>query len=273
MPLPLSPQVMAITTHLIEDCVGLHYDEADVSFLAEKLSERAAERGHGSLLDYYYFLRYDAEGPAELQLLAESLVIHETYLFREIEPLRILVRSVIPELLRGRPRIRIWSAACATGEEPYSLAVLLAQADLLDRVEIVASDLSDRALLRARAGEYRGRSLRSLGDLASHRPWLEESPAGVRVMPALRDKIDWRRVNLLDDAAIRAMGTFDVVLCRNVLIYFADATVTRVARTLASVLQPGGYLLVGASESLLRFGTFLTCEEHGGSFFYRKARE
>jgi chemotaxis protein methyltransferase CheR len=273
MALTLSPQVFSIVAHLIEERAGLHYELSSADMLAEKLSERATERGLDSLLDYYYYLRYDPAGERELQLLAESLVIHETYFFREVDPLRVLVSSILPGVLRGRSRARVWSAACATGEEPYTLGMMLAEAGLLDRVEIVASDLSDRALAKARAGRYAGRSLRSLGALPAPPPLLEEVAGGMQVRAELKDRIAWHRLNLLDATAIEALGPFDVILCRNVLIYFAEATVSSVAANLGRALRPDGVLLVGASESLLRFGTLFACEEHEGSFFYRKQPE
>lgn len=273
MALPLSPQVFSIAANLIEERLGLHYDKDDLDVLAERLTDRASELGLASLLDYYYFLRYDKCGDGELRALAETLVVHETYFFRELDALRVLVDVLIPELLRERGRIRVWSAACATGEEPYTLAMMLSDADLSDRVEIVASDLSERALAKARAGIYRGRSLRSLPEGGCARHLLEHGGDSKRVEDRLRLQIDWRCVNLVDAEAIRKLGLFEFVICRNVLIYFADATVARVAANLGNALRPGGLLLVGASESLLRFGTLFTCVERGGSFFYRKPHE
>jgi chemotaxis protein methyltransferase CheR len=270
MALPLSPQVFSIAAHLIEERTGLHYDLEDLDVVAEKLTDRASELGLASLLDYYYFLRYDECGDAELRALAETLVVQETYFFREVDALRALVDVLVPARLRECGRVRLWSAACATGEEAYTLAIMLSDADLLDRVEIVASDLSERALAKARTGVYRGRSLRCLPEAGCGGHLFEESGGSRRVSDRLRTRIDWRCVNLIDREAIRKLGAFDFVVCRNVLIYFADATVAQVAANLGDALRPGGTLLVGASESLLRFGTLFTCEERGGAFFYRK---
>jgi chemotaxis protein methyltransferase CheR len=270
MPLPLSPQVFAITARLIEERAGLHYELANTDLLADRLSERAAELGLDSLLDYYYFLRYDAAGAAELSTLVEMLVVHETYFFREREPLQVLIDGILPEMLREKTRVRIWSAACATGEEPYTLGMMLADAGFLDRVEIVASDISEKALARARAGIYGGRSLRAIADTARPAHLVEETHGRVCVRAELRRRVTWRRVNLIDAEAVASLGLFDVILCRNVLIYFADATVTQVARNLGEALDPHGWLLVGSSESLLRFGTLFSCHERGGSFFYRR---
>jgi chemotaxis protein methyltransferase CheR len=269
MTLAMSPQVFAITSQFIEDHVGLHYGPADRDIFAQKVSDRATEVGFDSLLDYYYLLRYDDEGGRELQKLVETLTVHETYFFREPEALRVLVRSIIPEMLADRPAVRIWCAACATGEEPYTLAMMLAQAGLGDRVQMIASDVSERALAQARAGWYGPRSLRRIPPNAPFRGWIEDA-GGVRVPDDIRGRIAWTRVNLVEGEAVRALGELDIVLCRNVMIYFSDATVVRVAQSFAEVLRPDGLLVMGTAESLLRFGTAFQCEERGGAFFYRR---
>jgi chemotaxis protein methyltransferase CheR len=272
MALTLSPQVFAILRALIEEKTGIHYADADREVLAERVSVRAEEAGFQSLLDYYYYLRYDAQGDTELESLVEHLVVQETYLFREAEQLRALVTHFIAPRARSGETLRVWSAACATGEEPLSLAILLAQQACLDKVELVASDISARALERARTGRFARRSLRAVGPAVAYAPWLESCGEGVMKASArLVDRISWRRLNLLDGDAIEALGRFDVILCRNVLIYFADATTVRVLERLSQALRPQGVLAVSVTESLLRFGTALACEEREGVFFYRKA--
>jgi chemotaxis protein methyltransferase CheR len=269
--LPLSPQVFTILSGLVADRAGLHFDSAHLSMFGDKVGARATELGFESLLDYYYFLRYDPGGAQEMDALVETLVVHETYLFRELPPLDLMVtKLVLPVLSRGR-RPRIWCAASSTGEEPHTVATLLAARGILDEVELVASDISQPALDRARSGRFKGRALRqTLPPFAE--PWLEvEEHGGVRALPRLTQAIDWRRINLIDSGAIAELGIFDVVLCRNVLIYFDDQTARRVVDSLAASLRPGGALFVGISESLLRFGTALICEEHQGVFLYKKA--
>jgi len=267
--LPLSQQVFTILAALIEEHAGLHYRLDERELLADKLTPRARERGFENLLDYYYFLRYDPAAQSELQALLDSLVINETYFFREPAALKLIVERMIPELIARGERPRVWCAACATGEEPLTLAMLLDGAGLLGRVEIVASDISQRALAHARAGLYYRRSLRSLPAGVSGR-WLIEQADALRAAPELIEAIDWRRVNLCAAAETAAIGSCDVILCRNVLIYFSDETVVQVIHALSSQLRPGGALLVGVSESLLRFGTALTCEEIDQVFYYRK---
>lgn len=266
--LPLSPQVFAILSSLVEERCGLHYSLEDCELLAERLTPRALERGFDSLLDYYYFLRYDPEAEAEFALLVECLVVHETYFFRESRPLELLVDSFLPELIARGKRPRVWCAACSTGEEPLTLAMLLEERGIASHVSVVASDVSERALRHARAGAYGRRSLRALPNGVLGR-WLEPSEDGARVVGRLRDGITWCRVNLIDTASVAALGQFDVILCRNVLIYFSDDTIRRVVTNLASGLTPDGVLMVGMSESLLRFDSAFGCEERAGVFFYR----
>ena len=267
--LPLSQPIFVILSGLIEERFGLYYSPEDREMLAEKLSPRAIERGFESLLDYYYYLRYDPDAEQELQAVADALVVNETYFAREMDQLTVLVDSLIPAALKERRVARIWSAACATGEEPLTIAALLEARGLLDRVEILATDISRRAIERAQAGEYRQRSLRAADEALANRLMVMRSPVN-RVRRELIDHIQWRQMNLLDAASYTDLGYFDAVLCRNVLIYFRPTVARAVVTRLQAFLHPGGYLLVGASESLLRFGTSLECEEHGGAFIYRK---
>jgi|HubBroStandDraft_2_1064218.scaffolds.fasta_scaffold33211_2 chemotaxis protein methyltransferase CheR len=268
--LALSPSLFAILSGLVEERTGIHYDAQDNAIFSSKLVARALEAGFESPLDYYYYLRYDDSDRREFDALTDSLVVNETYFFREVGPLHVVCDDVLRAAIDRGARPRVWCAASSTGEEPLTLAMLLAERGLLGHVEIIASDISPRALARAKEGVYGGRSLRAISNDAQAR-WFDESGEKALVRREVRDAINWRRINLMDRAAIGAIGAFDVILCRNVLIYFSETSVRHVAETLAMALREGGRLLVGASESLLRFGTLLVCEERGGSFFYKKA--
>jgi chemotaxis protein methyltransferase CheR len=268
-PLPLSPPVFTILAKVIEDRAGLHYRVDDLQLVRDKISSRAEMLGFESLLDYYYFLRYDPAGPAELDALVEALCVHETYFFREADQINVALRQLLASRFAGDATVRIWCAAAATGEEPLTIAMILADLHLLSRARIIASDVSEKALARARSGVFGPRSMRALPPGIEGRHLYRQDDK-VTVDPALLAAIDWRRVNLLDEQSVKQLGRFDVILARNVLIYFADDTVRRVVTSLTDGLVPGGLLLVGASESLLRYGTQLSCEEHGGAFFYRR---
>jgi chemotaxis protein methyltransferase CheR len=262
--------VFAILSALVEEQAGLHYAGEEQDLFLERVQLRADAAGFESLLDYYYYLRYDPDGPREFEQLVAHLVVNETYFFRELEPLRVIVARVLAPLVHAGRRVRVWSAACSTGEEPLTLAMLLDREGLLSRVDIVASDISLRALDSARTGSFSRRSLRQNIDAELARRWLRERDGRLHVDPELVSAIDWRRVNLCSAAETASVGVCDVILCRNVLIYFRDETVVRVIQNLTSRLTQNGALLIGVSESLLRFGTALACEEADQVFFYRR---
>jgi chemotaxis protein methyltransferase CheR len=268
--LELSPPVFSILSGLIEEKIGLHYGLLDRELLREKASARAIEASFESLLDYYYYLRYDERGDEELAELVEALVVGETYFFREWPAVRVLVDSFIEPWVAAGRRPRIWSAACATGEEPLSLAMLLDARGMLDQTELVATDISLRALSRAQTGRFGRRSLRQVPDPGLVERYIQAEGDGHVVAPSLIRKIRWERRNLVIDEDVAALGSFDAILCRNVLIYFCDRTVRSVLERLWTALEDEGVLLVGVSESLLRYGSGFVGEERAGAFVYRK---
>lgn len=268
--LTLSPQLFAIFAHLIEETCGLHYSVQDRELLGSKLASHAQEAGYQTLLDYYYLLRYDDPEGVERRALIQNLLVHETYFFRELLALEQLVDRHIVPVVKTRGRARVWSAACATGEEPLTLAMLLDDRGVLDKVELLGTDLSEAAILRARANKFGRRALRDGHPTHLASKYLEVIGPSFKILPRLLETVRFRTLNLLDDAAIGALGAFDAIVCRNVLIYFRDTHVVGVIERLARALVPDGWLAVGVSESLLRFGTSLACEEHGGAFFYHR---
>jgi chemotaxis protein methyltransferase CheR len=269
--LQMTPQMFAILSGLIEERLGLCYATADKPLLESKVSGRALELGFDSMLDYYYLLRYDDANGRELDQLADALVVSETFFFREYDQLTaVLSTFVAPRVARGE-RPRIWCAACATGEEPATIAMWLAERGMLDAVDLIASDVSTNALAVARLGRYRPRSLRQVPEGVEPARWLENEFGTLVLRPRIRDSIQFRKLNLMDEAAVRSMGVMDVIICRNVLIYFREEVVRRVVGQLTDRLTPDGVLLVGVSESLMRFGTQLECQEHDGAFVYRRA--
>jgi chemotaxis protein methyltransferase CheR len=266
----LTDPLLSIWSALIEERTGIHYGPSDRGLLEGKLEARASESGFDSLLDYYYFVRYEPVSNAAVDALIDALVVNETYFFREAEQLRALCDTVLAPMVARGEVPRVWCAACSTGEEPLTLAMMLADRGIGSKVEIVASDIGARVLERAKAGTFGPRSLRALPPGIVGR-WLDVTDGRAVVSRPLVDRIDWRRVNLTDAAAVAALGSFDAIVCRNVLIYFSDDTVRHVVSLLSNALRGPAPLLVGASESLLRFGTLLKCEERAGAFFYVRA--
>lgn len=267
----LSPQLFMLFSALVEEASGMLYGPQDQELFASKLADHAIDLGFNSLLDYYYRLRYDDADGSEIRRLIEALLVHETYFFRELPPVVELVDHHLLPIVKQRGRARVWSAACASGEEPFTMAMLLDDRGVLDQVEIVATDLSTAVLARATSGRHSRRSLRDGHPVPLASRYLEVGGHNVAVAPRIQKAVRFQQLNLVDHVAIDKLGRFDVILCRNVLIYFRDDRVHAVVERLAASLKPDGLLAVGVSESLLRFGTTLTCEERGGSFFYRKA--
>jgi chemotaxis protein methyltransferase CheR len=226
-----------------------------------------------SYLDYYDLLRYDAEADRHWAELMDRLSVPETYFWRQPDQIVALAQVVAPRHLarRAAAPLRIWSAACCTGEEPISIAIALAEAGLLHRrpIEIVASDGSAAMIARARNGVYAERSFRALpADLRDR--YFRREGAGWRVDPRVHGQIRWTTANLVDPAAVRPLAASDVIFCRNVLIYFSDETITHVARLFAEGLPDDGHLFLGASESLTRLPTEFELAEVGGAFVYVK---
>jgi chemotaxis protein methyltransferase CheR len=258
---------LTLLAMLIERQTGMYHGPRDRPILYSKLRDHAEAQGYQSFLEFYRSVEYDDPGGERFSALVDAVVVGETYFFRERPALDWVVGEVARRAAAGL-HTRVWSAAAATGEEIFSLAALLAERGVLDRAELLAADLSARHVARGQAGEHTRRALRLAPD--GMPPWIRQVDGRAMVDPDLRRRVAWRRVNLLDADAVRALGRFDVILCRNVLIYFDDATVERVVGQLSDALVPGGTLLVGTSESLLRFSTELVCAERGGVFVYQK---
>jgi chemotaxis protein methyltransferase CheR len=267
----MSPQLFVLFSSLVEEVSGISYGLHDNELFASKVADHAVELGYASLLDYYYRLRYDDPEGYEIRRLIDALLVHETYFFRELPPLLELVDDHVAPVVKQRGKARVWSAGCATGEEAFTLAMLLDDRGLLGNVEIVGTDISSAVLARAQSGRHSRRSLRDGHPPVLAGRYLEVSQQGVIVAPRIRSSVRFERVNLIDGPAIQRLGRFEAILCRNVLIYFKESRVLSVVERITSALEPGGLLAVGVSESLMRFGTSLVCEERGGAFFYRRA--
>ncbi|MBY0522028.1 MAG: hypothetical protein K2R98_01430 [Gemmataceae bacterium] len=238
-------------------------------------AESGMRRAMGGATPASFYAAAERGGEA-FDALIDELTIGETYFFREPEQFAALSRVVLPEIRQRKgpaQSIRVWSAACATGEEAYSLAMLLEEEGLADRAEVLGTDLSPAALERARAADgYRGWSLRGEGAIRARR-YLVAHGSRLVLDERIRRRVIFRPLNLTSDAYPSAStGTtgLDLILCRNVLIYFDTATTRNVARRLLACLAPGGWLVTGSCDPQLAahapFETVLT----DAGLFYRK---
>ncbi|WP_439621883.1 CheR family methyltransferase [Gemmata sp.] len=262
--------VFILLRDLIRDRIGVSFDDDKRDLLASKLGDRLADLGLKSFLDYFYLLRYGPGADAEWPRLTDALSVQETYFWREIDQVRALVDVLVPRhVAAGRGPVRVWSAACATGEEPLSIAMALNEAGWFRRaeVEVVASDVSPAALEKARRGVYRERSFRALPP-ALRDKYFAPVAGGWRVDPELHARVRFAAANLLDPADTGPLACSPFVFCRNVFIYFSAATVARVVKHFAERMPRPGYLFPGVSESLLRATTAFQLEEIGSAFVY-----
>jgi len=265
--------VFVILRDLIHDRTGLHYADDKRNLLADKLADRVRERARGSFLDYYYHLKYEAAGEDEWPRLRDALATPETFFWREADHLRTLVEYYLPHFVaQGRPTtLRIWSAACASGEEPLSIAMALDEAGWFQRIPIAihASDASPAAIAKARRGAYRERSLRSLPERLRQRYFRRLGGEWV-IAEDLRSRIEWSIANLVHVGEIESLASASVVFCRNVFIYFSPAAIQKVVAVLARKMPPGGWLLLGAAESIHQMTDQFELRELDGSFVYVK---
>ncbi|VTT98765.1 chemotaxis protein : MCP methyltransferase, CheR-type, SAM-binding domain, C-terminal OS=Gemmatimonadetes bacterium KBS708 GN=J421_5913 PE=4 SV=1: CheR_N: CheR [Gemmataceae bacterium] len=262
--------VFVLLRDLIRDRIGVSFDDDKRDLLASKLADRLGDLGLKSFLDYFYLLRYGTGAEAEWPRLTDALSVQETYFWREFDQVRALVEVLVPQhVAAGRGPVRVWSAACATGEEPLSIAMALAEAGWFRRaeIEVVASDVSPAALEKARSGVYRERSFRALPP-ALREKYFEPVSGGWRVDPDLHARVRFVAANLLEPADTAPLACSPFVFCRNVFIYFSTATVARVVQHFAERMPRPGYLFPGVSESLLRATTAFQLEEVGSAFVY-----
>lgn len=270
--LPAPDPVPRLLRDLVHERTGIFFEDDRLAGLLEKLHDRAVSQGCASYLDYYYILKYDARAPLEWRRVLDAFSVQETYFWREDDQLRALTEHILPAWFgpgRGGP-LRIWSAACATGEEPYSIMMAIREAGWDGHpIEIVASDASETALAKARLGVYRERSFRAL-PLALREKYFTPVPGGLQLDAGIMARVGFHQVNLADPAQAGAFASSPVVYCRNVFIYFSPASIARVVAGIAQRMPPGGHLFVGASESLLKLTDDFELQQLGGAFVYRR---
>ena len=277
-PAPLSPADYERLCDFLRAHTGLSFSEGKRYYVERRLTDRMKARGLGDPREYLELLRFQASGE-ELQHFVNLLTVNETYFFRERYQLDCLVRSALDEVVRDRPkgeRIRIWSAGCSTGEEPYSIAIALLEywnkADDYE-IELRASDIDSRVLNRAREGIYEARSLQYLPPALVAKYFTPAGPGRWRIIDDLRASIDFSHVNLVDPDATRAIPLLDVIFCRNLLIYFDDIGRREASAMFYEALVPGGFVFLGHSESMSRMSSLFVPRKFPDAIIYQKPRE
>ncbi|BCR06966.1 hypothetical protein DESUT3_40350 [Desulfuromonas versatilis] len=256
---------------------GLHFDRRNAKLLERGLARRMRALGLASYRRYFDYLENHAESRRELGKLLGLLTVGETYFFRYLPHFEALVLTVLPEVLRrnhASRRLRIWSAGCSTGEEPYSIALVLAEhfPQLAGwQVEILATDVNKQALKGAREGLFGPRSVRLVEP-----GWLEKyfrrEGRHFRLEAGIRERVRFEPLNLQTGsypAAENGTADLDMIFCRNVMIYFRPETTRKIVERFASCLRPRGYLFLGHSETLMNISERFSRVSAAGGFLYQ----
>jgi len=265
---------------LIRDCIyshcGLFFND-DAKYLLEKrLAKRLCLHRIESFKDYYHLLKYGRKRDQELSDIMDVLTTNETYFFREAFQLKAFTDEIVPDIKaskeeKGERVLRIWSAGCSSGEEPYTIAMLLLDMGGFDgwRIEIIGTDISHRVLQMARKGAYSASSFRVTDD-SCVRKYFHEQDGRYRIADRVRELVTFSHLNLFDENRITLLGKMDVIFCRNVIIYFDQSAKKRTVDAFSRSLRDGGYLLLGHSESLMNISTAFALRHLKNDMVYQK---
>jgi chemotaxis protein methyltransferase CheR len=269
----LSPDQLQRVCDFVYRRSGMSYGETKRYYIERRVADRMARAGLTSIAAYLTLLQANR---LEAEHLINSFTVNETYFYREEHQLRCLSASLLPEIVApmgAGDLVRIWSVPCSSGEEPYSLAIwLLENWRLVDayNIEIVGSDIDTKALAAATIGDYGERALARLPGPVRE-SYFEPSHEGRRrIIQDLRDSVHFTPVNLMDAAGMRAQGQFDVIFCRNVLIYFDDASRRAAAENLYAAMKPGAFICLGHTESMGRISPAFTARRFPDAIVYQR---
>jgi chemotaxis protein methyltransferase CheR len=274
--IPLSDDVFRLLRDFIHGYCGIYFDDGSRFLLERRLSRRLEQRQLKSFEEYYRFLRYDRKREEELVVLIDNLTTNETYFFRESAQLKAFSEEILPELrntLAGRKTLRIWSAGCSTGEEPYTIAILLLESGDWWRdwqVEILGSDINQRVLHTARKGVYKKSAHRATSPDMLAKYFVVDEKGDYRIADRVKALVSFSSVNLLDPHKTSLISNMDVIFCRNVIIYFDREAKKKVIESFYHKLREGGYLLLGHSESLINISSAFVLRTLKNDMVYQK---
>lgn len=263
----------------IYNVCGIYFHSSKKYFLESRLARRMESTGSKSHAEYYQFLRGGATGGAELRKLLDEITTNETCFFRNQPQLTALENKLLPEIVAvkgkiGFKKLRIWSAGSSSGEEAYTMAMLLLEkrATLLKDwiIEIVGTDINETVIAQAKEGVYNSYSVRNTPDFYLKKYFKEESAGKFVLSPEVKKLATFNQLNLYDDNKMLFMKSFDFIFCANVLIYFDAASKSKVVQHFYNNLQPYGYFFVGQSESLHGVNDKFKTVHFPGGFTYNK---
>jgi len=280
MPITLPDSLLSLLSDFLESQVGLHFPRVRWRDLERGIIAASRESGYAQAEDYIRRLLAAPLTRAQIEMLASHLTVGETYFFREKRSLDILEQQILPELLRARAQtekhLRIWSAGCCSGEEPYSIAMLLDRLipDLEKwNVTILATDINPLFLRKAEQGVYGAWSFRDTPGWLKEQYFTKRQDGGFEIQPRIRRMVTFSYLNLAEDAypsLVNSTNAVDVIFCRNVLMYFVQQRAKKVIAKLHRSLVDGGWLITSPAETAQVTLSEFTTVEFPGAFLYRK---
>ena len=256
---------------------GMVFNETKRYYVERRIMDRMAATSNATFAQYFTYLRGETRG--EVEQLINAFTINETYFYREDHQLECLARDLLPERVRGKRThqpLRIWSVPCSSGEEPYSIAMWLLenwpQVDTYD-IEIVGSDIDTQVLEAAATGIFGKRALMRLSAALIDKYFRQLDEHRWQILDDLRQSVQFSRVNLMETRETRPQGRFDVIFCRNVLIYFDEESRRLAAENLFESLLPGGYICLGHTESMSRISPLFEVCRFADAIVYRRPEE
>jgi chemotaxis protein methyltransferase CheR len=272
----LNPDEIRRLCEFLYGRTGMIFGESKRYYIERRVADRMSATGMRTFRAYFSHVQ---ASESEVEHLINIFTVNETYFYREEHQLHCLGRSLLPDIVRNKKPgdlVRIWSVPCSTGEEPYSIAIwLLENWPMVDayHIEIVGSDIDTRVLVEAEAGIYGERALSRLPPGMIERYFDLPHEGQRRLIQDLRESVKFTSVNLVDRASVAAQGRFDIVFCRNVLIYFDDASRLLAANNLYDALNPGGYICLGHTESMNRISKQFSLRRFEDAIVYQRPGE
>lgn len=254
---------------------GIQFEDSKRYFVDKRLSERIRQTEAGTFRNYFTLLRFQVSGE-ELQQLTNLMTVNETYFFREEYQLKCLVRSILPEIVARKKTgdvLRVWSIPSSSGEEPYSIALYVSElwpAINEWAIELISSDIDTDILGKARDGRYSVRAIQNIPPALLQRYFTPIAPNEYRIHQELRDSVEFTRVNLMNPLDTSCYRHFDVIFCRNLLIYFDDLSRRKAAEVFYDALNPGGFICLGHSESMSRITSLFRVRKFPEAIVYQK---
>ncbi len=273
---PLSDELFRLISDLIYKNSGLKFEQDSKYLIQRRLSQRIQMLNLDSFQRYYYYLLYDQNREAEMDNIFDLITTNETYFFREEKQLKAFSEEILPEIIqekqaKGEYRLRVWSAGCSTGEEPYSIAIILYEKPYLKGwdIDIFASDISSKALAKARKAVFTSNSFRNVNDEIINTYFIKENDK-FKLKDHIRNMVTFGKLNIIDEKKLVLLGELDVIFCRNVLIYFDTDAKKKAVENFYNRLRKNGFLLLGHSESLLGLSTKFQLRHYVNDMVYQR---